>query len=70
MYLHSSTILHEIATSIYQLWPWLDYLPQSTLCEDPVYMHFSSALLYTNTEFVVFQDILDSSKLYMRGVCM
>ncbi len=42
---------------------------QSTLCEDPVYLHSSCALLHTNPGFVVFQEIFDSSKLYMRGVC-
>lgn len=42
-------------------------LLQSTLCEDPVYLQSSCALLHTIPDFVVFQEIFEGSKLYMRG---
>lgn len=32
-------------------------------------MHSSAALLYESPDFVVFQEITETSKLYMRGVC-
>ena len=42
---------------------------QSMLCADPVYMHSSCVLLHKTPDFVVFQEITETSKLYMRGVC-
>lgn len=44
------------------------YAYQSTLCEAPVHLHRSSALLYASPQWVVFQEITETSKLYMRGV--
>ena len=43
-------------------------LPQSMLCTEPVYMHSSTVLLHETPDFVVFQEITETSKLYMRGV--
>ena len=42
---------------------------QSSLCTDPVHMNSSAVLLHQLPEFVVFQEITETSKLYMRGVC-
>jgi len=39
------------------------------LCDDVVYLPSSSVLYYENPEFVVFQEITETSKLYLRGVC-
>ena len=41
---------------------------QSTLCEDPVYLHPSSALFHINPDYVIFQEISETKKLYMRTV--
>ena len=36
---------------------------------EPVYLHSTAVLLYECPEFVVFQEITETSKLFMRGVC-
>jgi ATP-dependent RNA helicase DHX37/DHR1 len=36
--------------------------------EEPVYLHESSVLLHERPEFVAYQEIFETSKLYMRGV--
>ncbi|PSN33185.1 putative ATP-dependent RNA helicase kurz [Blattella germanica] len=36
--------------------------------EDPVFMHSSSVLRKTSPEWVVYQEVFETSKLYMRGV--
>lgn len=41
---------------------------QSTLCEAPVFLSPSSSLLQLKAEFVVFQELMETSKLYMREV--
>uniref|UniRef100_A0A671RR65 Activating signal cointegrator 1 complex subunit 3 n=1 Tax=Sinocyclocheilus anshuiensis TaxID=1608454 RepID=A0A671RR65_9TELE len=39
------------------------------LLDDPVFIHPSSALHKTLPEFVVYQEIMETTKMYMRGVC-
>jgi len=34
-----------------------------------VFLHPSCVLLHANPEFIVFQEIVETSKLYMRGRC-
>ena len=41
---------------------------QSTLCEAPVFLAPSSTLLQAKAEFVVFQELTESSRLFMREV--
>lgn len=36
--------------------------------EDPVFMYSSSVLRKTSPEWVVYQEIFETNKLYMRGV--
>lgn len=36
--------------------------------EDPVFMHSSCVLRKTSPEWVVYQEIYETNKLYMRGV--
>ncbi|CAH1802481.1 unnamed protein product, partial [Owenia fusiformis] len=40
---------------------------QSIHLEEPVYIHPNSVLYKQNHEYVVFQDITETLKLYMRG---
>lgn len=35
--------------------------------DDPVFIHPNSALFKTLPEFVVYQEIMETSKMYMRG---
>uniref|UniRef100_A0A673MCK0 RNA helicase n=1 Tax=Sinocyclocheilus rhinocerous TaxID=307959 RepID=A0A673MCK0_9TELE len=39
------------------------------LLDDPVFIHPSSALHKMLPEFVVYQEIMETTKMYMRGVC-
>uniref|UniRef100_A0A3Q2QW43 RNA helicase n=1 Tax=Fundulus heteroclitus TaxID=8078 RepID=A0A3Q2QW43_FUNHE len=41
---------------------------KTTLMDDPVFIHPNSALFKTLPEFVVYQEIMETSKMYMRGV--
>ncbi|XP_037536203.1 probable ATP-dependent RNA helicase DHX37 [Nematolebias whitei] len=41
---------------------------KTPLMDDPVFIHPSSALFKTLPEFVVYQEIMETSKMYMRGV--
>ena len=41
---------------------------QSTLCEAPVFLHSSSVLLHAKSEFVIFQELIETSKLFMKEV--
>ncbi len=41
--------------------------PQSCSTEDPVFIHPASALFKVLPEYVVYQEIIETSKLYMRG---
>lgn len=36
---------------------------------EPVHLHPSAVLLHQTPEYVVFQEVSETSKLYMRGVC-
>ncbi|TNN22117.1 putative ATP-dependent RNA helicase DHX37 [Liparis tanakae] len=40
---------------------------QTPLLDDPVFIHPSSALFKTLPEFIVYQEILETTKMYMRG---
>ncbi|XP_073675155.1 probable ATP-dependent RNA helicase DHX37 [Garra rufa] len=42
---------------------------KTPLLDDPVFIHPSSALHKTLPEFVVYQEIVETTKMYMRGVC-
>lgn len=37
------------------------------LCEGPVYLHPTSSLLQIVPQYVVFQELVETRKLYMRG---
>ncbi|XP_053276304.1 probable ATP-dependent RNA helicase DHX37 [Pleuronectes platessa] len=41
---------------------------KTCLMDDPVFIHPSSALFKKLPEFVVYQEIMETSKMYMRGV--
>ncbi|XP_065890829.1 probable ATP-dependent RNA helicase DHX37 isoform X2 [Dysidea avara] len=41
---------------------------QCMLCESPVYMHPSSVLIRSLPQFVIFQEIVETSKLFMRDI--
>ncbi|XP_054466573.1 probable ATP-dependent RNA helicase DHX37 [Anoplopoma fimbria] len=41
---------------------------KTPLLDDPVFIHPSSALFKTLPEFIVYQEIMETTKLYMRGV--
>uniref|UniRef100_A0A8C8D259 RNA helicase n=1 Tax=Oncorhynchus tshawytscha TaxID=74940 RepID=A0A8C8D259_ONCTS len=41
---------------------------KTPLLDEPVYIHPSSALFKTLPQFVVYQEILETTKMYMRGV--
>uniref|UniRef100_A0A8C1R271 DEAH (Asp-Glu-Ala-His) box polypeptide 37 n=1 Tax=Cyprinus carpio TaxID=7962 RepID=A0A8C1R271_CYPCA len=43
---------------------------KTPLLDDPVFIHPSSALHKTLPEFVVYQEIMETTKMYMRGVCV
>uniref|UniRef100_A0A673MG78 RNA helicase n=1 Tax=Sinocyclocheilus rhinocerous TaxID=307959 RepID=A0A673MG78_9TELE len=42
---------------------------KTPLLDDPVFIHPSSALHKMLPEFVVYQEIMETTKMYMRGVC-
>ncbi|XP_075954925.1 putative ATP-dependent RNA helicase DHX37 [Anarhichas minor] len=41
---------------------------KTPLLDDPVFIHPSSALFKTLPEFIVYQEIMETTKMYMRGV--
>ncbi|XP_040012235.1 probable ATP-dependent RNA helicase DHX37 [Xiphias gladius] len=41
---------------------------KTPLMDDPVFVHPTSALFKTLPEFVVYQEIMETTKMYMRGV--
>ncbi|XP_069563899.1 probable ATP-dependent RNA helicase DHX37 [Brachyistius frenatus] len=41
---------------------------KTPLMDDPVFIHPNSALFKTLPEFVVYQEIMETTKMYMRGV--
>ncbi|KAL6113767.1 dhx37 [Pungitius sinensis] len=41
---------------------------KTTLLDDVAFIHPSSALFRTMPEFIVYQDIMETTKMYMRGV--
>ena len=41
---------------------------QTALLDEPVYIHPSSALFKTMPLFVVYQEVMETTKMYMRGV--
>ncbi|KAM9393778.1 putative ATP-dependent RNA helicase DHX37 [Pholidichthys leucotaenia] len=41
---------------------------KTPLMDDPVFIHPNSALFKTLPEFVVYQEIMETSKMYMKGV--
>ncbi|XP_051950841.1 probable ATP-dependent RNA helicase DHX37 [Xyrauchen texanus] len=42
---------------------------KTPLLDEPVFIHPSSALHKTLPEFVIYQEIMETTKMYMRGVC-
>uniref|UniRef100_A0AAY4DWV1 RNA helicase n=1 Tax=Denticeps clupeoides TaxID=299321 RepID=A0AAY4DWV1_9TELE len=42
---------------------------KTPLLDEPVFIHPSSALFKTLPEFVVYQEVTETTKMYMRGVC-
>ncbi|XP_073724216.1 probable ATP-dependent RNA helicase DHX37 [Misgurnus anguillicaudatus] len=42
---------------------------KTPLLDEPVFIHPSSALHKTLPEFVVYQEVMETTKMYMRGVC-
>lgn len=40
---------------------------QTPLMDEPVFIHPNSALFKALPEFVVYQEIMETSKMYMRG---
>ncbi|XP_068902133.1 probable ATP-dependent RNA helicase kurz isoform X2 [Tenebrio molitor] len=46
----------------------LKYAYHANNMEDPVFLHSSSALRKTLPEFVIYQEIYETNKIYMRGV--
>ncbi|XP_060787759.1 probable ATP-dependent RNA helicase DHX37 isoform X2 [Neoarius graeffei] len=42
---------------------------KTPLLDDPVFIHPSSALHKELPEFVIYQEIMETTKMYMRGVC-
>ncbi|KAJ8414086.1 hypothetical protein AAFF_G00066840 [Aldrovandia affinis] len=42
---------------------------KTPLLDEPVFIHPSSALFKTLPEFVVYQEVMETSKMYMRGIC-
>lgn len=41
---------------------------QTPLLDDPVFIHPSSVLFRELPEFVVYQEIVETTKMYMKGV--
>ncbi|XP_078107237.1 putative ATP-dependent RNA helicase DHX37 [Sander vitreus] len=41
---------------------------KTPLLDDPVYIHPTSALFKTLPDFIVYQEIMETTKMYMRGV--
>uniref|UniRef100_A0A3B4TAA8 RNA helicase n=1 Tax=Seriola dumerili TaxID=41447 RepID=A0A3B4TAA8_SERDU len=41
---------------------------KTALMDDPVFIHPTSALFKTLPEFIVYQEIMETTKMYMRGV--
>ncbi|XP_029296342.1 putative ATP-dependent RNA helicase DHX37 [Cottoperca gobio] len=41
---------------------------KTALLDDPVYIHPTSALFKTLPDFIVYQEIMETTKMYMRGV--
>lgn len=41
--------------------------PQTPLLDDPVFIHPSSVLFRELPEFVVYQEIVETTKMYMKG---
>lgn len=37
--------------------------------DEPVFIHPTSALFKTLPEFVVYQEIMETTKMYMKGKC-
>ncbi|XP_076125585.1 putative ATP-dependent RNA helicase DHX37 [Alosa pseudoharengus] len=42
---------------------------KTPLLDEPVFLHPSSTLSKTLPEFVVYQEIMETTKMYMKGVC-
>lgn len=42
-------------------------LPQTPLMDEPVFIHPSSALFKKLPEFVVYQEIMETTRMYMKG---
>lgn len=43
------------------------FCSQTPLLDEPVFIHPTSALFKTLPEFVVYQEIMETTKMYMRG---
>ncbi|CAH1802480.1 unnamed protein product [Owenia fusiformis] len=65
---HIARKLQEPSTGTNEEKKKLKMAYQSIHLEEPVYIHPNSVLYKQNHEYVVFQDITETSKLYMRGV--
>ncbi|KAI4884305.1 hypothetical protein NFI96_025725, partial [Prochilodus magdalenae] len=42
---------------------------KTPLLDEPVFIHPSSALHKTLPEFIVYQEVMETTKMYMKGVC-
>ncbi|XP_066499844.1 probable ATP-dependent RNA helicase DHX37 [Hoplias malabaricus] len=42
---------------------------KTPLLDEPVFIHPSSALQKTLPEFIVYQEVMETTKMYMKGVC-
>lgn len=43
--------------------------PQTPLLDDPVFIHPSSVLFKKLPDFVVYQEVVETTKMYMKGKC-
>ena len=43
---------------------------QCVSCEDPVYLHPSSSFLASPPDYVIYQELTDTSRVYMRGTLL
>lgn len=46
---------------------FISFCSQTPLMDEPVFIHPTSALFKTLPEFVVYQEIMETTKMYMKG---
>lgn len=49
---------------------FISFCSQTPLMDEPVFIHPTSALFKTLPEFVVYQEIMETTKMYMKGNCL